>query len=68
MKPKFLVIANGFNGRSIGHFHFYFHEGKRYPAREMSKMFWTFLRAQGYRRLATKIWNDRPSIWGLSVF
>lgn len=61
--PKFMVIANGFNGTAIGHFNSYCYKGEMIPAKEMAKIFWKELKALGYEKLETKIWNNRPSIW-----
>jgi len=62
-RPRHLVIANGFNGRAIGHFNTYIHQNVSYPAHAMSKMFSEALRTLGYRKIKTKIWNNRPAIW-----
>ncbi len=62
-RPRFFVIANGFNGTAIGHFHEYRHQGHWYPAASMSKMFWVAMRMMGYKKLKTKIWNSRPAVW-----
>jgi SAM-dependent methyltransferase len=65
-RPRHLVIANGFNGRAIGHFDAYTHRGTAYPAARMSKMFSEALRVLGYHKVKTKIWNNRPAIWSRS--
>jgi len=62
-RPKWFVIANGFNGRSIGHFDEYLDGIKKIDSATMAKLFWTELRSLGYRKLKTKIWNSRPSVW-----
>ena len=62
-RPRYLVIANGFTGRAIGHFHVYEHRGHCYPASEMSRLFNRALRKLGYRKVETNIWNNRPAIW-----
>lgn len=61
--PKYFVIANGFNGISIGHFNHYTDKGNTYSNTDMSKMFLKEMRLLGYEKLETKIWNNRPSIW-----
>jgi SAM-dependent methyltransferase len=66
-RPRYLIVANGFNGRAIGHFNHYLHEQKLYSASTMSKMFNRLLRALGYRSLKTRIWNNRPAIWCRAV-
>ena len=62
-KPRFMIIANGFNGIAIGHFHKYIHQGKEYGAYDMSRMFGKAMRMMGYKKLKTKIWNSRPNVW-----
>lgn len=64
-RPKYFVIANGFNGTAIGHFNHYTHQGQTYTNREMSKLFLKEMRQLGYKKLKTKIWNNRPSVWEL---
>jgi SAM-dependent methyltransferase len=61
-KPKIFIIANGFSGIAIGHFNEYYHKGKKYNPNEMSKMFSKFLAHMGYKKIKTKIWNNRPSL------
>jgi len=62
-RPKFLIIANGFNGLAIGHFNTYYHLGKPYCASDMGRMFNKQVSAYGYKKLKTKLWNNRPAIW-----
>ena len=61
--PKYFAIANGFNGLAIGHFKSYKHLGNVFSPREMSKNFLKSMRYFGYKKLESKIWNSRPSIW-----
>jgi len=62
-RPKYFVIANGFNGIAIGHFTDYQHQNKKYSPSEMSKNFNKSMKILGYRKIKTKIWNNRPSFW-----
>lgn len=61
--PKFFIIANGFNGHAIGHFNYYKYLNHTLTNKEMSKFFLKCMRNFGYRKLDTKIWNNRPSVW-----
>lgn len=69
-KPKYMVIANSFNTRSIGHFETYFIDdpeqaGSQIPVDQskISRMFNNRLRELGYSKLKTRIFNDKPTIW-----
>lgn len=62
-RPKFLIFANGFNGRAIGHFNTYTHNGKEYDNKTMSRMFLKRLKELNYTKLNTKIWNNRPAVY-----
>lgn len=63
IRPRCFVIANGFNGRAIGHFNFYKYRDQKIPKKTMSKWFNDSMRFYGYEKLKTKIWNNRPAIW-----
>lgn len=63
VNPKYMIIANGFNGTAIGHFKEYIHLGSYYSNSQMSKMFGKAMRMMGYVKLETGIWNNRPAIW-----
>lgn len=62
-RPKFIITANGFNGTAIGHFDFYDHMGKVFDNKTMSRNFNKAMRMMGYKKLETKIWNNRPMVW-----
>lgn len=61
--PRFMVIANGFNGIAIGHFTEYLHHGKPISASKMSLVFNESMNQLGYKKIKTKIWNNRPAVW-----
>jgi hypothetical protein len=61
--PKFFVIANSFNTRSIGHFTSYIHNGEKISQQKISKMFNQSLRDFGYTPIRTGIFNDTPKFW-----
>lgn len=63
LRPKYLLIANGFNGTAIGHFNSYNYFDKTFSASETSKNFNKALRFFKYNKIETKIWNNRPSLW-----
>lgn len=61
--PRFIITANTFNGDSIGHFDEYIVDGNIVPCKQMGRKFNKAVRARGYRKVDTKIWNNRPYIW-----
>ena len=65
-KPKYMLIANTFNGKAIGHFNQYYHLGETYSGKEISKKFNNTLRDYGYEKVKTKCWNSRPAYWKLN--
>lgn len=63
LNPKYLVIANSFNTKGIGHFKMY-KNGKMFiPENKIGRMFSDFLKKAGYERLKTNYWNNTPNIW-----
>jgi 2-polyprenyl-3-methyl-5-hydroxy-6-metoxy-1,4-benzoquinol methylase len=62
-EPKYFVIANAFNTWSIGHFETYKHDGKDIDQSRISKMFNATLKNNGYKKIKTGIFNDRPTFW-----
>tara|TARA_Y100000004_G_scaffold63900_1_gene71720 strand:- start:437 stop:1225 length:789 start_codon:yes stop_codon:yes gene_type:complete len=63
LKPKHLLIANTFNGDAIGHFDTYLHKKKRVHSSVAQRLFGKAMRHYGYKRINTKLWNNRPSLW-----
>lgn len=64
LQPRFLYVANSFNTRSAGHFKTYkLANGDDVPAKEMTKRFNAVMKSHGYRKLKTKVWNNKPSVW-----
>lgn len=61
--PKGFIIANSFGAKSIGHFDYYYHNGKKIQNRLVGRLFNKELRAMGYFKQNTKFWNNRPTIW-----
>lgn len=73
LSPKYLIIANSFNTKSIGHFDYYSCKPDHHklmpeiyrfiPKSKISRLFNKFLIDKGYTRVKVKMWNDRPAIW-----
>jgi len=61
--PKILVCANAFKPDSIGHFDNYSHGSEVLTPKEISREFTKFLKDNGYIKLKTKLWNQRPTIY-----
>jgi len=61
--PKFMLIANTFNGKAIGHFNEYKHGTNRYNGKEIGRLFGKTLREYGYETVNTNCWNNRPAFW-----
>lgn len=62
-EPRFLVIANSFGSRSIGHFDNYRDGDKVISNKQIGRRFNSFLRSVGYEKVTTGFWNNRPAIW-----
>ena len=63
LKPEALLIANTFTNPSIGHFDTYKVAGAELTGAQTSKAFNNELRANGYTKVPTKLWNNRPAYW-----
>ena len=61
--PRYMLIANTFNGKAVGHFNSYVHHNKKYDGKTISKMFNDTLRQHGYEKIETNCWNNRPNYW-----
>ena len=61
--PQVMLIANAFGQKAIGHFLEYTVNNRQYRGEDMSKVFAFFMRKFGYRRVKTKMWNQRPAMW-----
>jgi len=62
-QPSYLVIANAFSAKSMGHFDHYLIDGKPVENKKVGRIFNKKLRELGYAKLDTGFWNDRPTIW-----
>lgn len=63
LRPTRLLIANTFGGDAIGHFDEYRIGTKTVPGSVTGRLFNKHLRALGYRKVATGMWNNRPAYW-----
>ena len=64
LNPKILVLANSFNRPALGHFTEYKHNDETVDQTKISKLFNDYLKKNGYEKLKTKFWNNRPNVWG----
>jgi hypothetical protein len=62
-RPMHVIVANAFSGTAIGHFKQYKYLGKGYSGKETSALFSSMMKHFGYKKVPTKIWNNRPALW-----
>lgn len=62
-RPRALFVANAFGARSTGHFERYLVDEGPVAPRVASRAFDAELRARGYEKVATPLWNHRPTYW-----
>jgi len=69
LSPKYLLLANTFNQESVGHFNMYLYKNCKNNKIELiknsktSKAFNLVLKANGYKKIKTGLWNNRPNFW-----
>lgn len=63
MQPRVMLVANAFGQRAIGHFVQYRVGSKWIHGKHMSRVFGIAMKRLGYRRVKTKLWNQRPALW-----
>ena len=63
LEPRALLIASTFGSRSIGHFDEYRFNGQLHTGRGIASLFGKTLRAAGYIKMETTLWNSRPTFW-----
>lgn len=65
IKPRYFYIANSFNTISYGHFEYYKGNNKTsvIEQKEISKKFNDILKDNGYIKIKTKLWNNKPMLW-----
>lgn len=63
LSPRVLLVANTFNADSIGHFDRYKFGTRWLDGRAIAKKFSERLKAFGFRKLKTGLWNNRPALY-----
>lgn len=63
LRPRALVVANTFGPRSPGHFGMYRVDGRLVSPRQASRAFNDALRASGFEKVDTGVWNNKPTYW-----
>jgi len=63
LNPKYFLIANSFGADAIGHFNIYTYNNMPFHSSKIGRMFNDVLRYNGYEKVFTKLWNNRPSFW-----
>jgi 2-polyprenyl-3-methyl-5-hydroxy-6-metoxy-1,4-benzoquinol methylase len=63
LNPKYILFANTFNSKSIGHFDIYKHLDKDYSGPEMSKLFTKTLKSYKFKKVNTNCFNNRPNFY-----
>jgi SAM-dependent methyltransferase len=63
VEPRYLLVANTFASHSIGHFDRYLVGGVFLDGRATARKFGDALRRLGYRKVETRLWNNRPALW-----
>ena len=61
--PKYLLIANAFGTKAIGHFDVYDVDGEKIDGKKTSILFNVTLKSLGYKKMKTNLWNNRPAFW-----
>lgn len=63
LTPKYILFANTFNSKSIGHFDTYKDYNKVYTGKEISKEFTKTLKSNNYIKIKTNCFNNRPNLY-----
>lgn len=63
LQPRVLVFANAFGARALGHFDKYRHGVRVIDGKTVGRFFLKHLRALGYAKLPTSLYNNRPSVY-----
>jgi|LakMenEpi03Aug12_release.lakeMendotaPanAssembly.Ray.scaffolds.fasta_scaffold95362_3 SAM-dependent methyltransferase len=63
LKPKYIIFANTFNAKSIGHFPEYKYGLFSCNGKSMSRFFTQELKIRKYRKVKTNCFNDRPNLY-----
>jgi hypothetical protein len=62
-RPPVIVMANSFSAKSVGHFNSYSMDGVEVEPKKAGRVFNSWMRGNGYRKLPTGFYNDRPYVW-----
>lgn len=62
-KPRLLVMANSFGATAVGHFPEYKIGDSVFTNKETGRHFGQWLKKNGYKRVGTGFYNNRPAIW-----
>lgn len=63
LNPRVMLIANSFGAIGLGHFHEYEVRGCLVPGKIASAEFSAEMKKNGYEKIKTNLWNNRPSLW-----
>lgn len=62
-EPKYLVFANSFSPKAIGHFNNYWYNDILLDCKKTSRLFSKTLKEFGYKKVETNFFNGRPAVW-----
>jgi hypothetical protein len=62
-QPRYLVVANSFGSRSIGHFNTYLDGNTKISNKAIGRRFNCYLKSRGYQQISTRFWNNRPALY-----
>jgi hypothetical protein len=65
--PNYIVFANTFTQKAIGHFNEYFYGDAKLYGTEVSRLFSKTLKYYGYGKVNTHFYNNRPNIYKLNL-
>lgn len=63
LKPDYLIIANAFSAKSVGHFDFYKYKGDKVLNKNYGRLFNMHMRDNGFQMIKTNCYNNRPTCW-----
>jgi hypothetical protein len=62
-RPRWLVMANAFGSKAVGHFDEYLVDGRTVPGKAVGRLLGRQLRSLGWLPVRTGWWNNRPAVW-----
>ena len=70
IKPDYLLLANTFRSKSVGHFNYYKYADDQMNIfsadvsnKKISRVFNKSISSNGYKKIKTGLWNNRPAFW-----